>query len=718
MMSLRLSLLSSAIVLASTAQAAPAPVHSPDGEATLEEIRVYATPVRARSDEVAQPVEILSGEALARQLGANLGDTVARLPGIQTSYFGPAVGRPVIRGLADARVKILQDGVGVLDASSTSGDHAVAVESFLADQIEILKGPATVLYGSGALGGVVNTVTGRLPEQAGEDGYALRGEVRGGDVADERTALLRFDGTKGPWQFHLDGVMRDTEDFDIPGGTESAAMIAEEAAEAAEAGEELDLDELERGTLPNSSLDTEALSGSLSWTGERVQFGVSIERFQTEYGLPGGHGHHHHDEEDHDEEDHDEEDHDEEDHDEEDHDEEEEGGVRINLDQTRVDAHLAMLAPFPGIEKLRVRLADVDYRHVEIEPNGEVATLFENDGLEARLELLNAPLAGFQGAFGFQVEDQSFSAVGEEAFVVPVDREALALFAYQARALGEGQLELGARLETVDYDPSQGASRDFDLFSLSAGLAQPLAEGWSFALQADIAERAPELEALYSNGAHLATQTFELGDDSLGEERAASLSLTIDGTVGEVELRASAYLTEFSDFLFLQDQGIEEDELPVRQWAQDDARFYGAEGEALVHLLESDGLSLDVRLTGDWVRARLDSAPAGGNSELPRIPAARLGGALEFATSRWGGELSAQRTFDQDDAPTFTLPTEGFWMVSAYVARHFERGDRHGEVFLRARNLLDEEARLATSFLKDLAPLPGRGFELGLRFTL
>ena len=179
-MSLRLSLLSTALVFAFTAQAAPAPVHSPDDETAVEEIRVYATPVRARSDEVAQPVEILSGEALARQLGANLGDTVARLPGIHSSFFGPAVGRPIIRGLGDARVKILQDGVGVLDASSSSADHAVAVEPFLADQIEILKGPATVLYGSGALGGVVNTVTDRLPEQAREDGYALRGEVRGG----------------------------------------------------------------------------------------------------------------------------------------------------------------------------------------------------------------------------------------------------------------------------------------------------------------------------------------------------------------------------------------------------------------------------------------------------------------------------------------------------------------------------------------------------------
>ena len=157
----------------------PRPRCTADDETAVEEIRVYATPVRARSDEVAQPVEILSGEALARQLGANLGDTVARLPGIHSSFFGPAVGRPIIRGLGDARVKILQDGVGVLDASSSSADHAVAVEPFLADQIEILKGPATVLYGSGALGGVVNTVTGRLPEQAREDGYAAGGIARG-----------------------------------------------------------------------------------------------------------------------------------------------------------------------------------------------------------------------------------------------------------------------------------------------------------------------------------------------------------------------------------------------------------------------------------------------------------------------------------------------------------------------------------------------------------
>ena len=307
-----------------------------------------------------------------------------------------------------------------------------------------------------------------------------------------------------------------------------------------------------------------------------MQLGVSVERFQTEYGLPGGHEEHHEGEEEDEEEEEEEEDHD------------EEGGVRINLDQTRVDAHLAVLAPFSGIEKLRVRLADVDYRHVEIEPNGEVATLFENDGLEARLELLNAPLAGFQGAFGLQLEDQSFSAVGEEAFVIPVDREALALFAYQTRPMGEGQLELGARVETVDYDPSQGVSRDFDLFSLR-GPIPTASRGVVLSPPSRISRSGPQSLRRFTRMApHLATQTFELGDDSLGEERATNLTLTVDGAMGEVELRASAYLTEFSDFLYLRDQGIERTNC---RCASGLSRMRGstAEGEALFHLLESEG---------------------------------------------------------------------------------------------------------------------------------
>ncbi|MEE4383905.1 MAG: TonB-dependent receptor [Pseudomonadales bacterium] len=677
---------------------------TPDVVERVEEIRVYANPVRPSSDEVAQPVEVLYGEELARRVAPSLGETVAREPGIQTSYFGPAVGRPIVRGLAGPRVKVLENGIGVLDASVTSDDHAVAVEPFLADRIEILKGPATVLYGSGAIGGVVNTVSGRLPERLPDEPVSLRGELRGGDVADERTALLRMDGAAGGLVFHADGVVRETDPFEIPGSGESAARVAAEEAEHAGEEHEHEEEEAMRGVLENSDLDTESVSFGLGWIGEGWQMGASVNRFQTEYGLPGGHEHaHEHEEEEHEGE--------------HEHEEEEEGDVRIDLDQTRYDVHLSVDDPLPGFTGLRVRGAWNDYRHVEVEPSGEIGTLFEIEAFEGRIEALNAPVAGFTGAVGLQLETKDFSATGEEAFVIPVEREAYALFVYETRPVGNGKLELGGRIERVEYDPSAGEDTSFDVGSLALGISRPLGTRAGVSLQADLAQRAPALEELYANGAHLATQTFEIGDVNLDEEQAANLSLTLEGNLERVNLRGSVYATQFRDFIYLQDLGFEEDGLPARQWTQADALFTGVEGEAVFSLVESAAGTLDLRATGDLVRAQLDDAPAGDNEELPRIPAARLGLGLEFVRGNLAGELGWTRWFDQDDVPVGALPTDGFDMVTAYLGYHLDFEASHLELFLRADNLLDEEARLATSFLKDQAPLPGRGFQGGLRFS-
>ncbi|MEE4361438.1 MAG: TonB-dependent receptor [Pseudomonadales bacterium] len=676
--------------------AATAPSSPDGGPEEVETIRVFANPVRPPSGEVAQPVEVLYGEELARRLAPSLGETVAREPGIQTSYFGPAVGRPIIRGLAGPRVKLLENGVGVLDASTTSDDHAVGVEPFLADQIEILKGPATVLYGSGAIGGVVNTVSGRLPDRIPDRPVTLRGEVRGGDVADERTALLRMDGAAGQLVFHGDGVMRDTGNYAIPGSAESAAL---EALEEEEEGGHMEDEAAPRGRLQNSDLDGESLSFGLGWIGEGWQLSGAVNRYQAEYGLPGGHAHEHEEEGAEEE-------------------EEEEGDVRINLDQTRYDLQLAISEPLPGFEALRLRGAWNNYRHTEVEPSGEIGTLFEIDAFEGRLEAVNAPVAGFTGAVGLQYEDKDFSATGEEAFVIPVEREALAAFLYQTRALGAGQLELGARAERVDYAPSEGSDDSFDVGSLALGVSHPLGEYLGVALQLDLATRAPDIEELYANGPHLATQTFEIGDRNLDREQATNLSLTLDAELERLSARVSVYATRFADFIYLRDLGFEEDGLPARQWSQADAVFSGAEAEVVYSILDEGPTTLDLRLLGDVVRAELDDAPVGIDEELPRIPAARLGAGIEFTRGPFAGELSWMRYLDQDEVPTFELPTDGFDMVSAYLGYHLDRGDRHLELFLRANNLLDEEARLATSFLKDRAPLPGRALEAGLRFTL
>ncbi|HSG87812.1 MAG TPA: TonB-dependent receptor [Pseudomonadales bacterium] len=668
-------------------------------DARIEEVRVFAHSLRPTSREVAQPVSVLSGEALARRVAPSLGATVDSEPGIHSSYFGPAVGRPVIRGLSGPRVKLLEDGIAAMDVSTTSDDHATSVEPFLAEQIEILKGPATVLYGSGAIGGVVNSVSGRIPQAAPEKAMSLKAEARVGDVADESSLAVRADGGSEQFAWHLDALSRQTDDFDVPGFVESEALRDAEAAEAAETGG--DAPEEARGSLPNSDLDTEVLSAGFAWFGERVQIGAAVSRYQNEYGLPGGHPHEEAHEEEHEAEE-----------------EEEEGDVRIELDQTRYDLQIGVAEPLPGFDALRLRGAFNDYRHVEIEGSGEVGTLFENESVEARLELLNAPIAGFTGAVGLQVEDRDFRATGEEAFVVPVQRDAQALFVYQQRQFVVGGvdlgLDLGLRGERVAYDPDAGRDTDFDAFSFALGGVWALTDDISLALQTDIARRAPELEELYANGPHLATRTFEIGRADLDEEQALNATLTLDASFEWFETVVSVYRTDFSDFIHLRDTGLEEEGLPVRVWTQGDARVSGAEAELIVHVLES-ATTVDLRVVGDLVRARLENPPAGEDADLPRIPAGRLGLGLEFTRGSLAGEIGVTRVFRQTDTAAFETATDAYTMVDVFLGWHLNTGRGHVELFLQGDNLLDVEARAHTSFLKDFAPLPGRSLQAGVR---
>lgn len=692
-------LLAAAVALASSPTVA-----LETGEAReIEEIRVYANPLRPSSEEVAQPVTILSGEALARRLAPSLGATIDGEPGIHTSYFGPAVGRPIIRGLAGPRVKLLEDGIGALDVSTTSNDHASTVEPFLAEQIEVLRGPATVLYGSGALGGVVNTVTGRIPDRVPDEPLAVRAEVRAGDVADERSGAFRADGGAGQFAWHLDALQRRSNDYDIPGFAESSAQRAAEALEAAEleggGGGEAGEEEEQRGSLNNSDLETDALSGGLAWIGDRARLGFAISRFETDYGLPGGHVEEEGGEAGGEAEEG-----------------EEEGDVRIEMRQTRYDVDFGLLQPLPGFEELRLRAAFNDYRHVEIEPSGETGTLFENEAVEARLELLNAPIGGFAGAVGLQYEYRDFFASGEEAFVSPVEREAIALFTWQQRDYGDFRLELGARAERVDYEPEVASSETFNPFSLSAGGTWAMVPSLSVALQVDLAARAPEVEELFADGPHLATQTFEVGNADLDSEQAVNVNFTVDGRFEHFSASLSLYRSEFDDFIYLADTGLEEDGLPVRQWTQGDARISGAELEVNVPLLEGP-TAVDLRLTGDMVRGRLDDTPALGNKDLPRIPARRIGVTLDAARGPVAGELSFTRVLRQDDTSMNEFDTPAYDMLSAYIGWHMDVGRSHLELFLQGDNLLDQDARLHTSFLKETAPLPGRGFQGGVRVS-
>ncbi len=695
----------------------PAPTHEHDA-VDLDSVQVRASPLASTAEELTRPVEVLAGERLDASKASSLGETVSRLPGVQSSYFGPGVGRPIVRGFDGARVQVLNDGLGAGDVSTVSVDHAVSIEPFLANQVEVLKGPATLLYGSGAIGGAVNVVDGRIPEEATYAPLEGRAELRGGTVNDERTGMARLDGTSsdGHLVFHFDALHRETGDYDIPGHAES------EDAHEAEPDHD---DEGASGTLPNSALRTDAAALGVSWVGERGFVGLGYSLFNSRYGVPG---HSHGEEDDHDhghDDDHDDDAH------------EEEGPVSIVMDQRRGELRggLQDVGPFAS---MRVKLARTEYTHTEYEGE-EIGTVFDNDSTEARIELTHRPLLGWDGAIGLQWADRDFRAIGDEAFVPASATRDTGIFWIGRREAGPLKFEVGARHDRnridVDEDRAIGPDRTFDATSLSASMRWNINPDLHLSIGLDHAQRTPVAEELYSNGLHVATGSVELGDPALHEETANRAELGLHWHHGPFKLGASIYHVRYDDFIYLAETGVD-DGGPVRAWTQDDARFNGAEAEASWAFAENASGRWDLRVFGDIVDAELTgsgsrdidiavphgdhdhdytvSLARGGN--LPRIAPARLGGELRWERNAWRASLGAIRYADQDDVAQGESPTPGYTLVDAHLAWHLDTAAGGAwEVFLDGSNLLDEEARVHTSFLKDLAPLPGRGVAFGVR---
>lgn len=703
---------------------------------TLDTVQVTAVPLGGSAEDLAHPVEVLHGDALEDRKAGNLGDTVSALPGVQSAFFGTGVGRPIIRGQEGPRVQVLSGGIGSMDASTVSADHAVSIEPFLADQIEVLKGPANLLYGSGAIGGAVNVVDGRIATAVPDRPLSGRAELRAGSGNDERSGMFRVDGVSGDnLVLHVDGLIRNTGDFDIPG---FAQVEHDDHGHDDHDHDHGEHEDNPFGVLPNSSIRTRAGAVGATWFGERGHLGVALSTYRTNYGLPdGAHSHgdsegaHDHDDHDHDDHDHDH-DHDDHDHDDEGHDH---GSVRIDLVQNRVDLKGGLYDPLPFLSALNVRAAWNDYEHVELE-DGLAATRFSNRGLEGRIEAVQNEYNGWRGAFGLQVGRTDFSAVGEEAFVPPGVTGTLGLFVVQEKEFGPFKLELGGRHERVEIDSDTGVSRRFDASSLSGAAIWHLSDVFDLRFGADISERAPTNEELFAAGPHIATRSIEIGDADLDTERGQRLEVGLHAHTDRVEVKAAVYQTRFKDFTYLTDTGVVEDGFPVRLWTQGDATFRGAEAEAKFHLVESDAGDFDLRVFGDIVRASLDGSGTrevhfdvshgdhshhyhadialGGN--LPRIAPSRVGADLNWALGGWRAHVGAVRYQKQDRVAALEEPSPGYTLVNAGVAWRVGDVDRtQWELFLDGRNLTDREARPHTSLLRDYAPLPGRQIAGGIR---
>lgn len=626
----------------------------------LDEVVVYASPLRQSRSALAQPIEVLTGEALDRARASTLGETIETLPGVQSSNFGPGVGRPIIRGLDGPRVATLSGGLATQDVSSISQDHAVGIEPFLADQIEVLKGPSTLLYGSGAIGGAVNVVDGRIAERAMADDFGGRMELRGSSVNDGFTGMARVDANAagGSVVLHADGALRDQGDYDTPNGRQL-----------------------------NSFVESAVGGIGASLVGDLGFIGVSVSDFQHDYGNPGEPG----------------------------DPDEGEAGVSLELQQQRYEVRGGLTQEFGIFSSLRASVARTDYEHTEFEGD-EVGTLFFNDATEGRVELEHRAFGPWRGALGLQALSREFEAIGDEAFVPQTRTRSHGLFLVEEALFGALQLDLGARTDRVESDAAGIGERSFSPLSLSAGALWRFDERWRVGLNLDRAERAPVEEELFANGPHVATASFEIGDPELGIERANQVELGLHYVGDRFQAKASVYRTQFDGFIYLLDSGEfeagEEDEepLPIRLWTQDDATFRGFELEASARLLETDAGQLSGRLFLDSVNARLDS---GGN--LPRIAPARVGAELAWNGRAWDASLGATRVAAQNDVAIDESRTDGYTLVNAQFSYHFDLTRTSWELFLKADNLTDRTGRVHTSFLRDSVVLPGRNVSAGVR---
>ena len=664
----------SAVALAATAAAFAAHAQS---STTLEPVFVTGNPLR--SSDLAAPVSSLSGDGLVLRRASSLAETLADQPGLSATWFGPNANRPVIRGLDGDRVRMLGNGGNSFDASALSYDHAVPIDPLVVERIEVLRGPAALLYGGSAIGGVVNAIDNRIP-RAPIRATGGAAELRLGGAQRERGGAALVETGDGRWALHADAFSRETGDLRVP------RFVPRED------GAPLD----ETRTVRNSASRAEggALGASLNFDSGHV--GMAVDRFDSRYGIVA----------------------------------EPDGTIRMQRDHLALDGEWRW-ADGP-LRSLRANLGRTVYEHQEVEGSGEVGTVFATRGSEARLEAQHAPLGPLRGAVGMQLEDSDFSALGEEAFVPSTTTRKQGLFVLEETGWPLGTLSAGARVERVrvasagDADPAEprfGAAqqRRFTLGSASVANLWSFAPGWSLATTLAHTERAPTSFELYANGAHAATAAYERGDPALGVERGRNLDLALRWAVGDSEWRVGAFESRFSRYITLAASGTTVDvlgadgsveRLPEYVFRSARARLRGVEMQGRHRIaLAGWGLALQAQL--DLVRGDdLDR-----DEPLPRLAPARLRLGVEATHGPWRLSASAEHAQRQRRVPATDTTTPGHTLVDLAAARRVDWGGHAALAFVKLANVGDVLARSASSIatVRDLAPLPGRSLRVGLR---
>jgi iron complex outermembrane receptor protein len=665
-MQLQRTLLASAVLsaLASTAFAQTTTPATPAPTATLPTVTVTATPFGAgEGAQILAPAKVLTGDELKNKQGASLGETLSNELGVSASAFGAGASRPIIRGLEGSRVKILQNGMDVSDVSGLSNDHGVAIDGPTAQQIEILRGPAALLYGSGAIGGLVNVVNGRIPTVLEADPTGMA-ELRYATVDKSGTASVSADGSAGNIGLHVDGSARGGSDYKIP----DERVLGDPSSGS--------------GRLPWSYDRQHSIGVGASYIQDWGHIGASVGQLENRYGIPT------------------------------------EEGSQIDQKRTRYDLDAEVKLPFNGFETFKFKLGYTDYKHSELDLGGMPQTNFKNQALESRAELTHAPVAGWRGTFGLQTEDSKFSALsadGGAPDTVPVTKSnTAAAFVVEERDFGPVRLNAGLRYEDVQRKPVTGEDRSFGLTSYSVGGLWTFTPGYGLGLTGSVAQRAPATEELYAAGPHDATGTFDIGNPNFKKETSHNIELSLQKTHGLIRWKANLFENHVQDFIYGQITGnlVDEDGLPggefrERIFNQADAVIRGAEAEVSYN---QHGPGVSLRSFADTSRGSLKDA-----GSLPLQPATRFGAEIGYKQGPWRTGASLVYAEAQDRLAAEETRTPSYTQLDANLSYTQRIGSNDVTWFLLGKNLLNQDIRLSTSVLKDVAPLPGRNFIVGLR---
>ena len=661
----------------------------------LDEIVVYSTGIQHSTAKSARPVNVLTGDTLRTRVGQTLGETLQNELGVTNQSFGAGVGTPVIRGQAGPRVRVMQNSLGNNDVSALSPDHATGVDPIIAERVEVLRGPSTLLYGNGAIGGIVNVIDNRIPEVVPDKLIGGAGEQRYDSVTNESASSLKLEAGKDNFAFHADGFYRDQNNTHIGGLAidEAAVRQHDPSFNAIPPGGLINTD----GFIGNSQARSRGGSVGGSFIGDRGMVGASANKLEKVYGIaPDGHG---------------------------------EDPVTIDLKQSKYDFKAQLNQPFALAEQVRMKFGYTDYIHNELD-GGAIGTTFTNESFESRFELEHKPIANLNGVFGFQSVNTVFEATGEEGSIVPKsDIESYALFAVESFKHHSLTFDFGARAELNQISPTGGNDKSYVPISGSASALWDITEQHQVSLAFTHSERAPQIQELFSDGFHHATRSYERGDARLKKELSENLDLGYRFNSSWVTAEFNLFHNWVSNYIYQQRSagelfdeesggfvapGTDCDEcFPVLDSKQLDGAFKGFEAQATFPLMQNNYGAVDLTLFGDYTRGEFNNG-----ADVPRMPPLRYGIQLAYEKNDWSANARLTRAEAQTNPGDNETATDSYLLLN--VGGQYKLADLHGAdilLFAKGKNLLNENIRNSTSYLRNFAPEPGRSAEIGIRVS-